>query len=607
MNRLGLLLSLLFTLSAQAQEPSGQITPSGFTRNQTVYPESFRSLFTQVYREVHGRALSQEELERLIYLPKDGLFAEQKSDGNGCAHCQVQTALRDISTRQLFDSGRFAPIRQVSPEDVRSVWRQMEERETLVVVVPGIFGEFIDKLAMDEVFRNPGSFADEWDQRFEAQTQGRACSAMSPLEQDRYCDERNLLRLVDWEKNPSGRGQTRLDELFRLGSWDVGSRRRLSVLVFNMEGFSLESLGDESDRASIFNRRLEKFFSVLGRVPENVLFVGYSRGTAFGLEMLSQAHSARRPWVDHVKGFVSLGGVVFGSSLADEALHDPDSKIFRQLSAIDEVVQKLKLVDSDGSWMERLRAVSANTKALFEFGVKIVRLENLKIIDGNPFANLDDSTVVDGLSLFSLTKRLIRNFGLLNYGLTVRSYNSDVLRFQMFFRSAVVGVRQLSTDHRLNWWRTARLPQHLRLYSVIALMDSPESPLVNNQIGYQPESADDQMLRKNWQHYASIRLTPLYEGSGLNDSQVSLAKAHFWPQVIRELNPQLANLRSQPLAIVGTHHWGLALPIVNPTVKVKRDGGSLATDYLFNPFPRKAMLFSLATAFNWDLRASNGF
>jgi len=71
-----------------------------------------------------------------------------------------------------------------------------------------------------------------------------------------------------------------------------------------------------------------------------------------------------------------------------------------------------------------------------------------------------------------------------------------------------------------------------------------------------------------------------------------VAKTMFWPEVIENLNPDNI-IDSTPLALLGTHHWGLTLPIVNKINKNKIKSGQLLE---VNPFPRKALLYSIGLA-----------
>ena len=73
----------------------------------------------------------------------------------------------------------------------------------------------------------------------------------------------------------------------------------------------------------------------------------------------------------------------------------------------------------------------------------------------------------------------------------------------------------------------------------------------------------------------------------MNDSQVAVYQSLFLPQMISNLNPQNSGLEFKQLGLLETHHWGVALEVVNKM----RDGR-------LNPFPREKVLLALAAYLN---------
>jgi hypothetical protein len=91
------------------------------------------------------------------------------------------------------------------------------------------------------------------------------------------------LEKYKYEKRP-------LSELIDAASIDDANGKPLvKVILFNTKLGSLESLGDNGKRAEIFNRRLAKYLQLTG--DQNLVFLGYSRGTPLALEMVAQAKS----------------------------------------------------------------------------------------------------------------------------------------------------------------------------------------------------------------------------------------------------------------------------------------------------------------------------
>ena len=71
-------------------------------------------------------------------------------------------------------------------------------------------------------------------------------------------------------------------------------------------------------RISLFPE-LEKFFRVMGPA-ENLVLVGYSMGASVALEALAQGHRRGEGWADRVRAVTSVGGALFGSHVADQAI-----------------------------------------------------------------------------------------------------------------------------------------------------------------------------------------------------------------------------------------------------------------------------------------------
>ena len=75
---------------------------------------------------------------------------------------------------------------------------------------------------------------------------------------------------------------------------------------------SLESAGTVSDIADVFARRVDKFFNVLGRIPNTIGFAGYSMGTTTALEVLSR--SGGPAWGGIARGGIAWGGPAWGGA-----------------------------------------------------------------------------------------------------------------------------------------------------------------------------------------------------------------------------------------------------------------------------------------------------
>lgn len=431
-------------------------------------------------------------------------------------------------------------------------------RGLTLVLVPGVFAEFISNRAFEEVFEKLSAERD----------------AYVKLVGDRKL---TVQRLKDWiPGQPPVTRERPFADVMPMGEVRVGDNV-VRVILFGTEFGTLESLGDAGARAALFNSRLQEYLDITG--PQDLAFVGYSRGTILGLEMLRQAHAANLPWVRDVKALVSLSGVVWGSALADDAVANPASPGNRLLEKLRMLVDSLELVDTARpvrEWSEIGRN-NARWKTFF----REARAGLKEMNKGKPLA-LGTLVQVDPRSPLVIIARMWVELGLLNpikWGL---NYNQNIERFRFFIRELLAAVTELGTDARVRWWQSATLPTGPTYYALGAAMATPKGPdpeprLFKNKQAYGNGSYDDVGLLQNRLDYERI------SGVALNDSQVSVAQAAFLPAVIGAANPANSGLRTSFLGIAGTHHWGLALREVNKMWLGQKNG-----------YPREALLRALA-------------
>jgi hypothetical protein len=160
-------------------------------------------------------------------------------------------------------------------------------------------------------------------------------------------------------------------------------------------------------------------------------------------------------------------------------------------------------------------------------------------------------------------------------------YFMNVQRFQRLVADMVVGLRGLTTEARLQWWSTHQVPADIPYYGLTGSMadrtfEGEPVPLVNSPY-YGQKTADYLNLRTSFYTMSD------YTGVELNDSQVAVPKACFWPGLSSKLNPQQPPIETRFLGVLGTHHWGLALPISMESI-----------DDQINPFPRTVLLEAMA-------------
>ena len=425
----------------------------------------------------------------------------------------------------------------------------VKQRNLTIIIVPGVLGEFIETRAMEEVFARPSAFKTQWnnivakagatDERFDLQ-------AMQPQKQS-------------------------LSELVNAASIDDSNGRPLvKVVILKTFLGSGESIGANADKAAVFNRRVQKYIDLTG--DQNIVLLGYSRGTPLALEMVAQAQAKNLPYLSRVKALVSYAGVVSGSALADVTA-DPTSESGAMLKAALKLFNDLQMADS--IW-DRPAKRAHNTQAVAEFVYAVAKNQKF-----DPNAFLANARGGDFKTVAALIMKVCEELGLDS----LWDFNGHVNRVKFFISEILKAVVELRSDNRMQWWKTHTLPKHITYASLTASMVDPDAGAFDKAVysaheGYS-DSLDDQSLIANMRQYKQIT------GVALNDSQVAVHQSLFLPEVIAQLNPANSGLTIKPLGLLQTHHWGVSLQVVN---KMK--------DGRLNPFPREKVLLSLAAYLN---------
>lgn len=425
----------------------------------------------------------------------------------------------------------------------------VRNRTLTLLVVPGVLGEFIDTRAFEEVFSRNSTAKKEWEQII-ATTRAK--------------DERFILQ--DMTKAPISLG-----DVVNVASIDDSQGTPLVKLVIlkTLLG-SLESVGTNKEKAAIFNKRVQKYMDL--SKDQNLVMLGYSRGTSLALEMVVQAQRQNLSYLPKVKALVSYAGVVSGSALAD-VTSDLNTESGRLLAAAKKMRNSLQF--SESIW-DRPGKRAHNTKALAEFMLALAKNSTF-----DPDAFLNTARSGDFKTVAALIAKITTELGLKS----LYDFNGHVTRVQHFIDQVIAAVEELRSENREKWWRQNTLPNTLQYLSISASMVDPDSSAEDKAVfaageGYS-NSLDDQSLIGNMRTYKQIT------GIALNDSQVAVHQSLFLPNVIANLNPANANLQIKALGVLQTHHWGVSLRVVN----VMKDGRQ-------NPFPREKVLLALAAYLN---------
>jgi dienelactone hydrolase len=397
-----------------------------------------------------------------------------------------------------------------------------------------------------------------------------------------------VYRLKTLSKEPAS-----ISEVIDVSSLDDASGKAFVTLSYlrPAQG-SLETLGSVQDSTSTYLPRIDRWFELMGR-PKNVVVMGYSRGAIVALDLVAKAalKPEAHPFVRNVKAVTSLAGVLYGSQLADAAGQqgNPTGDVIHEMA---DLAAHLHSCDSRLSLVDGAKNRSENTARWVGTTAKVSYLLSKLPKHAQMDLELIETASADLGRVAQMAKRVAFD-EVLRLDKPVSDYCGNVLRFKQIVQQVVSGANSLSTSDRLNWWRTNIIPANVQLVALTATMvdgtsaGTPPSALLRDPVVYDGRSMDFKSLRASFYD--------LYAASGtdLNDSQVSLGRARFYPELFSVMNPAQPKLHSTFLGTVGSHHWGLAFPRAIPT----RDGLS------GNPFPRTVLLRAIATSISRSIAA----
>ena len=520
----------------------------------------FRDIFA-TYLRADGR--SQDEIQKLVYLPTDTVLDESVPMGASpeetLANLDRRMAGQRPSTQ--YAHGVNTPVEPIADVDAAFA----ASGPVTIVMIPGIFGEFIDNMPFQEVFNNDQSFATrEWAEKSAAATGDDANDTMFSLD------------ALDDVEHPMG-------ELMKVASIDGADGKPLVRLVFPKPSTgSLETFGTLDKNSEVYVRRLSKYFHVMGGAPEKFYLLGYSRGTPVALDLAVRARAAAeaQDWSGHLAGVLTLGGVLYGSPLADVA-RDESQVSGRLIARLRRLGDEIEDCSADNAFV-RTAKVTANTGRWLAAGTELGWIyRQTPSHQEIKWEGIDSSLPESGRFGEMLKHIIFRDALRLDH--PASDYCGNVTRFKVLLHEVLAGVNTLLTGDRLQWWRTHTIPADMKLFAITGTMgDVSRSqnavwPLTTNTTAYNPGSIDFKSLRQNYYDlYAA-------GGTELNDSQVPVSRGRFWVDLMRQQNPAQAAPQTYYLGLVGTHHWGFAFPEATATRNVG-----------VNPFPRATLLKSLA-------------
>lgn len=535
-----------------AQESASSFVPK-------VGPAEFRSDFFAYLRR---DGVSEAAAKKLVYLAPPSIAAPAVAPSAGADPVSAYDRFFSrVHPSDLYAHGLATPLTATADPDATFA----RSGPIHVLLVPGIFGEFIEDRPFEELLsRTESSAARRWASVTRA-------AAGTPRGKARRYD----LGKLATEEVP-------IDQVIDVASLDDARGEPLVTLAYLKPGTgSLETLGSLEESTATYLPRIDAYADLMGR-PKNLVVMGYSRGAAVALDLVSRAASDRaaHPWASDVVGVLSHAGVLYGTGLAD-ATKDPDNVTGQMLREIDGLAKSLHSCSPTKplhvAAQHRIENTTRWTGTVAKVAWLASRLPARKEIELEKIA----SATPDYGRLGKLVSRIAFDDAL-NLDKPLADYCGNVERFKRVVSTAMRGVDSLTTISRLAWWRTHVVPSHVRLFAITATMgdatrDGRVWPLTVDASVNDTRSIDFKSLRGNF--YDLFAAT----GLDVNDSQVTLPRARFWPDVHPILNGAQSPVRAYFLGTLGTHHWGLAFPRALPT-----DDGLRG-----NPYPRTALFHAM--------------
>lgn len=539
-------------VQAAADEGSISVKP---TAKETT--EEFRNIFYSYAADKY----SKDDIQKLVYLPPSDLLA---LNGRGENPLERLSTLSDDTTSyrpsQLYDYGKSVPLSELASVDSAFA----RKGPITIVVVPGIFSEFVESYNFFELIED-------------------SKSSFTTQFKDALADTKDASLKVDssFDFDNLGQKEVPMDQLIKAASYDDPNGNPLvQVVVLRTLPFSGESIGSLEENSGVFLRRMDKFFKLVGE-PENLYIMGYSRGATVGLQMVVDIEARELTWKNKLRGLISLGGVLYGAALADAAENTEDP-LQGVAARVKELSEALEVPADDAGTVASLAAATRNSgrwvAAAAEVATKALSI---------PFdPGLDLEKVSPDYPHLDANLRMVKDVAFKKFDLSdvgISNYFLNIKKFKWMVGRAFEGIETLTTKSRIEWWKTHTIPTRLKYYAISGVMGdaSNESSGVwdqtANPVSYNSKALDFLALRISY--YQSFRVSK----NQLTDSQVSVERSRFLPEVNKILNPNQGEFDSYYMGILGVDHWGMSFPFAAITANQER-----------SPFPRTVLIQSIA-------------
>ena len=599
-------------------DDNSSASESATTEATVLGPGLFRDDF-HAYLTAKG-GYSDADVHDLVYLPTADVMKPKVQGTPATAEERLRAydqAFVGIKPSSLFENGARTPFANDSADELE---KTLEKHPVHIVIVPGIFSELIPRTPFEELFS--------------ADTAARRDFAIKGA---RVTDKRLFVSDVAWNETTqryaptqaevplSGTEPNGEDALLRVGSIDGKDGKPLVTVAYLKANLgSLEDFGTLQEDSDTYLHRLDKYFEAVG-VPENVYLMGYSRGTVTGLDLLVRARKEGKPWASKVKGFLSHAGVIYGSQLADASFTSgPSTELLNVLKAF--VGDETKSVDVGGTSVKVLSLKSCKdpdiTAAAYNKALAWPELVALAALISNKNPKHPELGM-EGINASLPDFGRLSKFIALALGIPLPGVPADPSRavvdiklfdgnhcknvesFKTTARAIIAGAESLSTQARMDWWKSNAIPGDVRYFALTGTMGDASTQGdvwdgTTNSLAFDKGSIDFRSLRGNYYDFLAAS-----NGIQLQDSQVSVERGRFWPELHNPgggpvFNPAQTPIKSYFMGTMGTHHWGLAFPRAFSTPGDGRDcpAVDVTTDPLKscgNPFPRTLLLETIAT------------
>jgi hypothetical protein len=340
----------------------------------------------------------------------------------------------------------------------------------------------------------------------------------------------------------------------------------------------------------------------------------------------SRERIKQHPWAANIKSVTSLGGVLWGTEMADTTQQEGHMN----KHALDLIVNCSQALDyshvGDLGTLAHMKEVATNTKHIVELAVKLAGAD----FPTKPHPAMSEEFSAAPEVDFGGLAKLLHMFLFKQFRLNepVADYYGNIKTMKILVEKLLGGIDGLRTNTRMRWWKKNKLPTDVKYYTIAGTMQDAEGDVhvVERDVAFSINSVDFRFNRQFF--YDSYTLTD----HNLHDGQMGIQRTGsllqhlviylnfssslsfylsyfisqsiypscslthplapltltvfillaFWPSLHRIINPSQGYYYSSIISVINAHHWGMALPgaLDNPVLKT-------------NPFPRTTLMKAL--------------